>query len=43
MAGSVGLEVAAGRDAEAVPGEAGYYKLDAASWLPCPNIPGEWG
>ena len=40
MAGSVGLELAAGRDSEVVQGEEemGYFKVK--NWVPCPYIPG---
>lgn len=38
-AGSVGLELAAGKDGKAVVGQAsGYHKVD--KWVPCPPIPG---
>ena len=38
-AGSVGLELAAGKDGKAVVGQpSGYYQVD--NWIPCPHIPG---
>lgn len=39
FAGSVGLEVAAGRHGQAVGGDqSGLYKID--DWMPCPQLPG---